>query len=280
MNIIGLGKAGCNIAELFKQYPQYKVFKIDSDEKLKRKKNCLYIPKQSSVELYDANPVSLAKIKKALDDDDEIYFIICGCGRVTACSLWILKEFTDKKINIVYIKPDTTSIDDKSKLVNRAHFHILQEYVRSGVFDKMYIIDNKKMSDIIGKTSILNFYPKINEFVVSAIHWLNIYMNTEPVFDTYREEYITSRLCAFGILDLEKEKMTETYSIKKQNQIKYFYGINRITIEKDEELVDKLNRITTSQSEDTSVSYGVYSTDLETGFSFALISSSDIQQEE
>ena len=40
MNIIGLGKAGCKIAELFKEYPQYTVFKIDSDEKLKRKKNC------------------------------------------------------------------------------------------------------------------------------------------------------------------------------------------------------------------------------------------------
>ena len=42
MNIIGLGKAGCKIAELFKQYPQYTVFKFDSDEKLKRKKNCFF----------------------------------------------------------------------------------------------------------------------------------------------------------------------------------------------------------------------------------------------
>ena len=280
MNIIGLGKAGCNIAELFKQYPQYTVFKIDSDNKLKRKKNCLYIPKQSSVELYDSNPVDLSRIKKALDDDEEVYFITCGCGKISACSLWILKELADKKINIVYIKPDTTSIDDKSKLINRAHFHILQEYTRSGVFEKMYIIDNKKMSDIIGKTSILNFYPKINQFIVSAIHWLNIYMNTEPVFDTYREEYITSRICSFALLDIVQESMTETYSLKKCNQIKYFYGVNRITIETDEELIDKLNRIISIDTENTSVSYGVYSTDLDVGFSFALRSSSEIQLEE
>ena len=279
MNIIGLGKAGCKIAELFKQYPQYTVFKIDADEKLKRKKNCLYIPKQSSVELYDANPVDLSKIKKALDEDDEVYLITCGCGKVSACSLWILRELSGKKINIVYIKPDITSIDDKSKLINRAHFHILQEYTRSGVFERMYIIDNKKMPDIIGKTSILNFYPKINEFVVSTIHWLNIYMNTEPVFDTYRDQYITSRICSFAVVDIE-EKTTESYSLKKCNQIKYFYGVNRITIERDEELIDKLNRITTSETENISVSYGVYSTDLEVGFSFALKSSSDIQQEE
>ena len=279
MNIIGLGSAGCKIAELFKQYPQYTVFKIDSDEKLKRKKNCLYVPKQSSVELYDSNPIDIKRLIKNMDDE-EVYFITCGCGKISACSLWILQQLADKKINIVYIKPDITSIDDKSKLINRAHFHILQEYTRSGVFEKMYIIDNKKMSEIIGKTSILNFYPKINQFVVSTIHWLNIYMNTDPVFDTYRDEYVTSRICSFAILDLEKEKMVETYSIKKCNQIKYFYGVNRITIENDEELIEKLNRITSLNSEDTSVSYGVYTTELEVGFSMALKSSSEIQIEE
>ena len=68
--------------------------------------------------------------------------------------------------------------------------------------------------------------------------------------------------------------------IKKCNQIKYFYGVNRITIENDEELIEKLNRITSLNSEDTSVSYGVYTTDLEVGFSMALKSSSEIQIEE
>ncbi len=279
MNIIGLGKAGCNIAELFKKYPQYTVFKIDSDEKLKRKKNCLYIPKQPSVELYDANPIDIKRLLKNMDEDD-VYFVTCGCGKVSASALWILQQLTDKRVNIVYIKPDTTSIDDKSKMVNRAHFHILQEYTRSGIFEKMYIIDNKKMPEIVGKTSILNFYPKINELVVNTIHWLNIYTNTEPVFDTYRDEYITSKICSFGIVNLSEETMAETYSIKKCNQIKYFYGVNRIRIENDEELIEKLNRITSLKSEDVSVSYGVYATDLEVGFSIALKSSSEIQIEE
>ena len=29
MNIIGLGKAGCSIADQFTQYPQYEIYKID-----------------------------------------------------------------------------------------------------------------------------------------------------------------------------------------------------------------------------------------------------------
>ena len=31
MNIIGIGKAGCAIAEMFKQHEQYNVFQIDAE---------------------------------------------------------------------------------------------------------------------------------------------------------------------------------------------------------------------------------------------------------
>ena len=279
MNIIGLGKAGCKIAELFKQYSQYTVFKMDTDEKLKRKKNCFHIPRQGSAELYDANPIDLKRLKSNIDEDD-VYFITCGSGKVSACSLWILKEISSqKKVNIVYIKPDTTSIDNKSKLRNRAHFHILQEYTRSGVFEKMFIFDNNNMPNIIGKTSILNYFTKINEFVVSSIHWYNIYTNTDPVFDTYREEYISSRICTFALIDIDQQSIAKTYSIEKVNQVKYFFGVNRITIESDEELLDKLTQITTPDTENISTMYGVYPTDLDQGFSLALFSSSDIQSE-
>lgn len=280
MNIVGLGKAGCNIAELFKKHPQYTVFKIDTDEKYKRKKNCFHIPKQSSVELYDANRLDLSKLKQKLDEDEELYFILCGSGKVAACSLWILEQLADRKINIVYIKPDSTNLDQKSRLANRAHFHILQEYVRSGVFEKIYIVDNNRMSDVVGKSSVLQYYSKINNFIVDTVHWLNIYRNTDPVFDTYRDMYISSRICTFSYVDIEEGESKQIYFLKKCNQVKYFYGVNRIVIESDEDLLEKLNRVSSSEEEDISVSYGIYSTELEQGFSFAVLSSSDIQQEE
>tara|TARA_R110001632_G_scaffold11947_1_gene42164 strand:+ start:8533 stop:9372 length:840 start_codon:yes stop_codon:yes gene_type:complete len=279
MNIIGLGKAGCRIAELFKQYSQYTVFKFDTDEKLKTKKNCFYIPKQSSAELYDANPIDFKKFKSNLDEDEEVYFILCGSGKVSACSLWLMRTIVDRKINIIYIKPDVSSMDQKSILRNRAHFNILQQYTRSGVFERIFLIDNNLMSDIIGKTSIVNFFSKINNFIVSSVHWLNIYKNSEPIFDTFRDEYISSKICSFSYPDMVTEKMLETFSLNKCNQVKYFFGVNRIEIEEDENLLDKLNRIVTTDSDGKSVSYGVYPTDLKSGFSFAVSSSSEVQVE-
>jgi len=278
MNIIGLGKAGCKIADLFKEYPQYNVFLLDSDDKYKRKKNCFYIPPQQTAELYDANAINLAKLVESLDEDEEVYFIVCGSGKISACSLWALKQISHRKVTIIYVKPDTSSLDNKSVLRNRAHFHILQEYTRSGVFEKILIFDNSKMSDIIGKTSILNFYPKINRLVATSIHWYNIYMNTEPVFDTFREKYVSSRIGTFSIVNIDNEQVIDCQEINNSNQIEYFFGVNRIRIENDEELFDKLTSISSSDSEE-SISFGVYPTDLEEGFSFALKTSSEIQSE-
>ena len=283
MNIVGLGKAGCKIAEQFSRYSQYTVFKIDSDEKLKRKKNCMFIPKQSSAELYDANPVDLKKLIKNLDEDEEMYFVLCGSGSVSACSLWILKQFKEagQKINIIYIKPELGTLDNQSKLRNRAHFHILQEYTRSGVFEKIFLFDNTIVSEIIGKTSLLNYFNKINEFIVTSVHWYNIYNNSETVYDTYRGEYVSSRICAFSYVDVENQKEKKVFPIENTNQIKYFYGINRITIEEDETLLDRLTEISLREDDSsTSISHGVYPTDLEIGYSLAVHSSSDIQEQD
>ena len=279
MNIIGLGKAGCKIAELFKEYPQYSVFLLDSDDKYKRRKNCFYIPSQQSAELYDANAIDLTKLVKSLDDDEEVYFIVCGSGKISSCSLWILQQISDKKLNIIYIKSDVSTLDKNSILRNRAHMNILQEYTRSGVFEKMFIFENNAVSSIIGKTSILNFYPKINRLIATSIHWLNIYRNTDPVFDTFREKYVSSRIGTLGVVNLDQTHVVDCYDIKDVNQIEYFFGINRIRIENDEELFDKLNGISSLDSDEKSISFGVYATDLEEGFSFALKTSSEIQSE-
>jgi len=281
VNIIGLGKAGCKIAESFKQYPQYTIFKFDSDEKLKRKKNCFNIPPQSSVELYDANPIDLKRLASNIEKEEEVYFITCGSGKIAGATLWILHELRHLKINIIYIKSDLDTMGKKSKLRHNAHFHILQEYTRSAVFNKMYIFDNNKMSDVIGNVSVLQHYNKINEFIVNSIHWLNIYNNSEPVFDTFREELITSNICALSLINIAEEEEVDVFSLKKCNQIKYFYGVNRITIEEDETLLDKLNRISVKNADDTiSILYGIFSTEMEIGFSFAIKSSSHIQYKE
>ena len=51
MNVIGLGDAGCNVADSFAQYPQYKIFKINVDIE---GKGCYNIPILETAEEYEA----------------------------------------------------------------------------------------------------------------------------------------------------------------------------------------------------------------------------------
>ena len=67
--IVGLGQAGCNIAKLYSQYPQYEVFYIDSEAR--EEENFLKITKQDSHELYDTK----TRLKKS--------FTLTNCKNVS-----------------------------------------------------------------------------------------------------------------------------------------------------------------------------------------------------
>ena len=51
MNIIGLGQAGCKIADCFEKYPQYKIYKIDVEISGNR---CYTVPVLESAEEYES----------------------------------------------------------------------------------------------------------------------------------------------------------------------------------------------------------------------------------
>jgi hypothetical protein len=82
MNIIGLGQAGCNIAEKFTKFPQYKVFQIDVGKEGTR---CYNVKKQSGPEDYESNTPSLKKMFSKTKG--ETLFIIGGSGQISAMSL-------------------------------------------------------------------------------------------------------------------------------------------------------------------------------------------------
>ena len=56
MDIIGLGQAGCNLADCFSKYPQYKIYKIDVGVEGHR---CFNVQKQNTPEDYEANTPNL-----------------------------------------------------------------------------------------------------------------------------------------------------------------------------------------------------------------------------
>ena len=68
--IIGLGQAGCNIADKFAEYPQYKVYKIDAG--LEKAPRCFNFPKYDNPEKYEENCTNVKDFFKNVKDYNSI----------------------------------------------------------------------------------------------------------------------------------------------------------------------------------------------------------------
>ena len=99
MVVIGLGKAGCNIAEMFKSYDNYKVLTYDGGKN---------VPLNESSEGYEngfPNKRELKKIK-----NETIWFFVCGAGKIAGATLRLLEQIKQNKINVVFMDRDWETI--------------------------------------------------------------------------------------------------------------------------------------------------------------------------
>ncbi len=258
MNIVGLGAAGCGIAEAFRQYPQYKIYKMDTEI---HGDNCYRVPKCDTAEEYEK--VNLPKIKSFTKSiKGETLFIIGGSGAISCSSLRILENIKEQPIEILYIKPDTDLLSDIQILQERVVFGVIQEYARSGVFEKMYIVSNAKLDEIAGGAPIIGYYDKLNEILVPALHMIKVFKNTDPVLGKIESSKETHRIITVGLFNPEKDEEKIFFPLDNPRDKCYIYGINEEKLRSDRKLLKKITKqMRAKSSEDLKVGYAVYSTD-------------------
>ena len=132
MVIIGLGKAGCAVAKLFKQHKTYQVVLLDEDKGIK---------KCNTVEEYDQ--VEYNPPKTWLKKHSEALVITCGSGKVSGAILRVLEPLKDLRTTVCYITPELDYLSSDAKKRNRVHFNVLQEFTRSGMIDEMILFENE-----------------------------------------------------------------------------------------------------------------------------------------
>ena len=211
--IIGIGPAGCNIAEIFANYPQYACYGIDSRHregrsffKLKKQQkvqDCFFkVREEKTPEEYEKNCPNLSRF--LADVSGNVLFVVSGASAVAAITLRVMEQVRTRcKINLLYVKSDTSLLSETKRLHERATFHIFQEYARSGALNRMYVVENSCLEDLIEGSPVIGFYDKLNKFLVSTIHMINIFDNTKSVSDTFSEPFETARISTIGILNIE-----------------------------------------------------------------------------
>ena len=200
--VIGLGQAGCNIADQLKQYPQYKIIKLDVG--LRKTKNSFGLKHQTSPELYEEK-LPRGMIKFLQEEVMPETLFITSCGMVSGASLSILEKIKDKTdISIMYIVPKPESIAGDKKLQNNLLFNVFQEYARSGLFKRVYLLDNQNISDIMGSVPIMKYWDTLNKLITSTYHMINVFEHTPPVITTVTNRINTARVSTIGLLDVER----------------------------------------------------------------------------
>ena len=274
MNVIGLGKGGCSVADLFLQYPEYKVLKVDADLK---GKNCFNIPVCKTIEEYEEKVPEFKQLSKL---KGETIFTLCGGGNISGATLRILEQIKQTKITLIYIRPDPNLISSEIATKDRAVFNILQEYTRSGLLERMIIISNPQVEELLGGLSVLEYYDSLNKVIVSTIHMINYLLTAKEVFGKMSAVREVDRISTVGIFNLEEGEESYLYTLSSPRQKIFLYAIKENDLTENKQLIKIIQQQTKNSYTGTEldISYKITTTNYESNFVY-IISNTNIIQE-
>ena len=276
--VIGLGKAGCNIADALSIYPQYQIKKIDVG--LKKTKTTFGLKHRDSSELYEKSNMPKG-INNFLEGVMPETLFITSCGAVSGASLKILQKIYPKtKITMMYIIPQKDDVAGEKLLQNKLLFNVFQQYARSALFNRVFLIDNSKLSDILGPVPILKFWDSINNLLVTTYHMMNVFKNTQPIMTTQTKSINTARVSTLGLLDSENNQEKMFFELDIPREKSYYYGVPKKQLEEDPNLMEVIrgNLKANTEHEKMKTTYSVHSTDYNELIAYCEKSSTLIQQ--
>ena len=241
MVVIGIGNAGCNIASHFSK--AHKKILIDADR---------FPSTCKKTEDYEAK---CPAFKKELSfKDSECYVILCGAGKVAGASLRIMEKIKDKKINVVYICPDPIMINSMEARRHKVVFNVLQEYARSGLLNKLYLISNREMIEIAGEGPIQSVYESANKTIANIIETIEYFKSDNPVLGSIAETKEISRICTFSIGFVEKNEEKLTFLLDNITESCYIYSVSEEEIKEKNNLLSQIKRKISDDKENNIIS--------------------------
>lgn len=229
--IIGLGKAGCSIAKILSKNPEYKVLYID--EGLESSSDSFCLMPQKTPEDYEKHiPKGINKFLKGVSTST---LFITSCGNISGASLAILEKIKSKtKIEIMYIIPNMKFLSKEEKLMNNILMGVFQEYTLSGLFERIFLIDNSKITSIIGNISLVNYWDTVNNYIAEIFHLWNVFEHSEPILSTKTEQEETRcPIETLAIYDINKKELACFRDLTDPKRSCYTVGVPTRTARED-----------------------------------------------
>jgi hypothetical protein len=180
----------------------------------------------------------------------------------------------------LYIETDLELLRPTKRAQERTAYYVLQEYARSGVFKRLYLVSNIAAEEHLGDIPLNEYHDRINDMIVSTLHMLNVYDHIDSESDTFSDIHETARIATIGLLDFEKENLKTFFSLDKIKETRYYYAINKEKVETDGTLFKKIRQQVKEASKETKTSYGIFSTNYEEDYGYVVQYSPSIQYRE
>jgi hypothetical protein len=268
ISIVGIGDFCCELVNKFSSYPQYEVYTIDSNT----------IPQFKNSEEYEKNyPETLNKL---VDDKNiELSVFLDGSEALSGIILRFLHNYRDRNINIYYIRSDIELMGNIEKLQDKITFSILQQYARSGLFNKFVVFDKLNLETFLDNVSILELDSKISDLVSSTIHYVNVYSNIKPILSNSIELSNISRIETCGLSEIGNSEIKWFSTLDNIEEVIYYFAINSNTLKKEKKLLQTIkNQVKEKQKENVKVLFNVYETNYAENFVYCVARTKFIQQ--
>lgn len=276
--VLGIGTAGSNIVKQFSKYKMYKIYTVCT-ENIKTTKYNFKIPELDGPEEYET--MDTKKLEKWLSTiDRNCTVFLCGASNSSGLTLKALHSLYKKgvKLDIVYFMPEVEVLSEEKTLNERAVRNILQNYARSGLFEKICLVSNLNLEHLVGSVSVYDYYEKINNVFTSTYYMLDVFKNTKPITSTFKRPKESCRITTIGISSLDEEDKL-FFPFKQEVDVVYYYGIEEEKLKTEENLFRTItNRVKSKITEEKKVSFGIYPTQYENDYIYAEYFSPKIQE--
>ena len=234
MIFIGHGGAGCKLATKIAEETKSKCITVDT-----RLADCL-LPKSKTIEEAEENTPEFAKLLAL--KNEEIIFITAGSGNTSGSILRVLEQIKDNKVDIIYIRPDLDLLNKEQVLKERVAYKVLQETTRAGLFNRIYLLDNKTIANSIPDISLDDYFEKINEAIVFTFNFINYILDEESCLrENLTETKEVSRICTIGDYKFDAEEENYFFPMQHITEKYILYCLCKKTIQ-DKTILEKISK--------------------------------------
>ena len=277
-NILGIGTAGSRIAEQLSEFKNYQTYQISNEFK-RTTKYKFALPLHSGPEEYEN--LKMDKLHKWLDKiENSCTIFLCGASDSSAITLRALEPLSKKgiKMDIVYFTPEVEVLSEIKTLHERSVRGILQNFTRSGLFNKICMISNIELERLAGPTNVIDYYKQINHVFTSTYYMMDVFKNTRSITSTFKKQKDSCRITTIGLGSLSDEDKL-LFPFKREVDVVYYCGINEEKLKTEENLFRTItNKVKNRITEETKVSFGIYPTQYEDDYIYVEYFSPKIQE--